>query len=314
MYLLGFGPLPAYAASTLPGHPAPRWPVTLAAALLGLGAHFANVLPDLAADQATGVGGLPQRVAARWGPLAVRAAALALLLAASALLLIGATRPWVADPRAGRRAAARRGVGPRQREACRSSRRSASPPSTSCCSSRRGGTDMMPRILAVRSALPDNRYLPGGVHRGVRRPGPDEPGRARAARAGCTRPPRSRPGTPRCRSTEYGELQGAEAVNDRYIGEATAARRAGAAPGARRRRAGRRRPGPADRDVGDRGGGAVAGRPADPPARAAARTSGGCPSSGSAASPARPRSDGCTTTCSAGRAIPRRCSRSSCAR
>ena len=25
MYLLGFGPIPAYAASTLPGHPAPRW-------------------------------------------------------------------------------------------------------------------------------------------------------------------------------------------------------------------------------------------------------------------------------------------------
>jgi 4-hydroxybenzoate polyprenyltransferase len=98
MYVIGFGPLPAYAASTLPGHPAPRWPVTLAAALLGLGAHFANVLPDLAADRATGVGGLPQRVAARWGPAAVRAAALVLLLAASVLLLIGATRLWVAVP------------------------------------------------------------------------------------------------------------------------------------------------------------------------------------------------------------------------
>lgn len=98
MYLLGFGPLPAYATSTLPGHPAPRWAVTIAAALLGLGAHFANVLPDLAADRATGVGGLPQRVAARFGPAAVRAAALVLLLAASVLLLIGATRLWVAVP------------------------------------------------------------------------------------------------------------------------------------------------------------------------------------------------------------------------
>ena len=65
---LGFGPIPAYAASTLPGHPAPRWSVTAAAALVGLGAHFANVLPDLAGDQATGVKGLPQQVAARWGP------------------------------------------------------------------------------------------------------------------------------------------------------------------------------------------------------------------------------------------------------
>ena len=67
MYLLGFGPLPAYSASTLPGHPAPAWPVTAVASLLGLGAHFANVLPDLAADSATGVRGLPQLVAARWG-------------------------------------------------------------------------------------------------------------------------------------------------------------------------------------------------------------------------------------------------------
>src|ERR1700761_5659979 len=98
MYLLGFGLLPAYAASTLPGHPAPRWPVTVAAGLLGLGAHFANVLPDLAADKATGVRGLPQRVAAQWGPGAVRAVAIVLLLTASVLLLLGTTRRWVALP------------------------------------------------------------------------------------------------------------------------------------------------------------------------------------------------------------------------
>jgi 4-hydroxybenzoate polyprenyltransferase len=72
--------------------------VSFAAALLGLGAHFANVLPDLAADRATGVGGLPQRVAARFGPGSVRAVALVLLLAASVLLLLGATRLWVAIP------------------------------------------------------------------------------------------------------------------------------------------------------------------------------------------------------------------------
>lgn len=98
MYLAGFGPLPGYATSTLPGHPAPRWPVTAAAALVGLGAHFANVLPDLAADRATGVKGLPQQVAAQWGPAAVRAAALVLLLTASVLLLIAASpsRRWVA--------------------------------------------------------------------------------------------------------------------------------------------------------------------------------------------------------------------------
>jgi len=98
MYIAGFGPIPAYAASTLPGHPWPAWPVTAAAAAVGLGAHFANVLPDLAGDRATGVRGLPQQVAARWGGRAVRAAALLLLLLASVLLLAAASpgRRWVA--------------------------------------------------------------------------------------------------------------------------------------------------------------------------------------------------------------------------
>lgn len=98
MYLLGFGPLPAYAASTLPGQPAPRFWVCVAAALLGLGGHFVNVLPDLTADLRSGVRGLPQLVAARWGPGAARAAALALLLSASVLLVVEASpgRRWVA--------------------------------------------------------------------------------------------------------------------------------------------------------------------------------------------------------------------------
>jgi 4-hydroxybenzoate polyprenyltransferase len=98
MYLLGFGPLPAYAASTLPGQPAPRFWVCVAAGLVGLGAHFANVLPDLAADLRSGVRGLPQLVAARWGSGAARAAALVLLLSASALLVAEASpaRRWIA--------------------------------------------------------------------------------------------------------------------------------------------------------------------------------------------------------------------------
>ena len=98
MYLLGFGPLPAYAASTLPGQPAPRFWVCVAAGLVGPGAHFVNVLPHLAADLGSGVRGLPQLVAARWGPGAARAAALVLLLSASALLVVEASpaRRWVA--------------------------------------------------------------------------------------------------------------------------------------------------------------------------------------------------------------------------
>jgi 4-hydroxybenzoate polyprenyltransferase len=98
MFLLGFAPLPAYAASTLPSSPTPRIWVCVAAGLLGLGAHFANVLPDLTADLASGVRGLPQLVAARWGPGAARAAALVLLLSASALLVVEASpaRRWIA--------------------------------------------------------------------------------------------------------------------------------------------------------------------------------------------------------------------------
>ena len=98
MYLLGFAPLPAYAASTLPGQPAPRFWVCVAAGLVGLGAHFVNVLPDLAADLRSGVRGLPQLVAARWGPGAARACALVLLLSASALLVAEASpaRRWIA--------------------------------------------------------------------------------------------------------------------------------------------------------------------------------------------------------------------------
>ena len=98
MYLLGFGPIPAYAASTLPGHPGPAWYLTAVAALVGLGGHFANVLPDLASDRVAGVKGLPQQVAARWGAGTVRAIALVLLLSATVLLLLASSRRWVAVP------------------------------------------------------------------------------------------------------------------------------------------------------------------------------------------------------------------------
>jgi 4-hydroxybenzoate polyprenyltransferase len=94
MYLLGFGPLPALATSILPGHPLPRAWTVAAAGLLGLGAHFANVLPDLAGDKAGGVGGLPQRVAALAGERAVRLTALVLLLVASALIALAPGGPY----------------------------------------------------------------------------------------------------------------------------------------------------------------------------------------------------------------------------
>ncbi|MEO6881429.1 MAG: UbiA family prenyltransferase [Mycobacteriaceae bacterium] len=66
-YLLGFGALPAGVYSCA-GLGVPWWaPVT--GALIGLGAHVANVLPDLADDAATGVRGLPHRLGARGSAL-----------------------------------------------------------------------------------------------------------------------------------------------------------------------------------------------------------------------------------------------------
>lgn len=94
-YAVGFGLIPAFSASTLPGSPLPQLWTLGAAALLGLGAHFANVLPDLAGDRVGGVRGLPQRVAeGPGGATAVRLIALGLLLVASALIVLGPGGPY----------------------------------------------------------------------------------------------------------------------------------------------------------------------------------------------------------------------------
>lgn len=88
MYAIGFGLIPAFAASTLPDTPpVPAWAYA-AAALLGLGGHFANVLYDLDSDLRAGVRGLPQRIATAHprGPAVVRVLCL-LLLAASTVLV-----------------------------------------------------------------------------------------------------------------------------------------------------------------------------------------------------------------------------------
>lgn len=61
-YAVAFGLLPVFVWLGLPGAPLPPWWAALAAALLGAGAHFTNVLPDLHADTRTGVRGLPQRL------------------------------------------------------------------------------------------------------------------------------------------------------------------------------------------------------------------------------------------------------------
>jgi protoheme IX farnesyltransferase len=90
-YLVCFGLLPVFVVVALPGAPVPPWWLPLAGALLGAGAHFANVLPDLDDDATTGVRGLPHRIGAR----ASRAAAAVLLLAATTVLGLAAPIPLV---------------------------------------------------------------------------------------------------------------------------------------------------------------------------------------------------------------------------
>ncbi|WP_329390015.1 UbiA family prenyltransferase [Streptomyces sp. NBC_01351] len=91
-YALAFGLLPAFVTLGLPGAPWPPPWLTAGAALLGTAAHFANVLPDIEDDLATGVTGLPQRLGAR------RSASVAALLAvgSTAALVVGPPGPVTA--------------------------------------------------------------------------------------------------------------------------------------------------------------------------------------------------------------------------
>jgi 4-hydroxybenzoate polyprenyltransferase len=84
-YLVAFGALPAFVVLALPGDALPPAWLVAAGALLGGGAHFANVLPDLADDARTGVRGLPHRLGAAWS----QAAAAGLLLGATLALVLG---------------------------------------------------------------------------------------------------------------------------------------------------------------------------------------------------------------------------------
>ncbi|WBB78892.1 UbiA family prenyltransferase [Micromonospora sp. WMMD882] len=88
-YAVSFGALPAFVVLALPGAPTPPGWLVAAGALLGAGAHFANVLPDLTDDARTGVRGLPHRL----GATGSAAAAAALLLAATVALALGPAGP-----------------------------------------------------------------------------------------------------------------------------------------------------------------------------------------------------------------------------
>jgi 4-hydroxybenzoate polyprenyltransferase len=89
-YAVCFGLLPAVVTLSLPGSPRPAWWAMAAGALLGVGAHLANVLPDLEDDRATGISGLPHRLG-RTGSTGL--ACVVLLLASAVVVLAPAGSP-----------------------------------------------------------------------------------------------------------------------------------------------------------------------------------------------------------------------------
>lgn len=90
-YAVAFGALPAVVTLALPDPELPDATVVLAGALLGVGAHLFNALPDLADDEQTGVRGLPHRLGGR----TVRWLAPVVLTAASAVILLRpGAGPW----------------------------------------------------------------------------------------------------------------------------------------------------------------------------------------------------------------------------
>ena len=88
-YALGFALLPAFVTLGLPGRPWPPGWLVGAGALLGVGAHLTNVLPDIESDLVAGVRGLPQRLGRGWS----RALAATLLLGAAVVLALGPPGP-----------------------------------------------------------------------------------------------------------------------------------------------------------------------------------------------------------------------------
>lgn len=90
-YIVSFGLLPLIVTLSRP-EPALASPWAVAAgSLLGIAAHFANVLPDLADDAATGVRGLPHRLGRRPVGLTI---AIALAAASTCIVLGLGPAPW----------------------------------------------------------------------------------------------------------------------------------------------------------------------------------------------------------------------------
>lgn len=99
-YAVAFGALPLFVTLADPGAGPPALFIPAAGALLGIGAHLVNVLPDLRDDAATGVRGLPHRLGERWTPVL---AVLSLVTATGVLTLglaTGGSEPpaWLLGP------------------------------------------------------------------------------------------------------------------------------------------------------------------------------------------------------------------------
>ena len=84
-YIIGFGALPLTVTLSQPTPEVASVWAMLAAALLGVAAHFANVIPDLDDDAATGVRGLPHRVGRRASGVVIAGA----LIGASGSIVFG---------------------------------------------------------------------------------------------------------------------------------------------------------------------------------------------------------------------------------
>ena len=75
-YAIGFGILPVFVTLSLEQSQVPPAWVVVVAALLGVSAHFANTLPDLLEDRATGVRALPHIVGQKISALVIAATAI----------------------------------------------------------------------------------------------------------------------------------------------------------------------------------------------------------------------------------------------
>ncbi|WP_435833849.1 UbiA family prenyltransferase [Streptomyces bacillaris] len=88
-YAAGFAALPSLVALAAPGTPWPRWWTVAAGALLGAAAHLGDTLPDIEADRAAGIRGLPHRLGATGTRLLLPVP----LLGATAVLALGPPGP-----------------------------------------------------------------------------------------------------------------------------------------------------------------------------------------------------------------------------